>query len=301
MSTQITTAFVQQYRANVMMLAQQKGSRIRSAVRTESINGKRAFFDQIGSVSARLRTTRHSDTPQMDTPHARRSVVTASYDWADLIDREDRIRLLIDPTSDYARAAAWAMGRSMDDVLIAAMYGTAYTGETASTSTSFDANMKVARDFVISGSAANSGLTIGKLIEAKRLLDAQNLDPDEARYIVVHAKQIRDLLNTTQITSSDYNTVKALVSGQVDTFLGFKFIQLERLPTTTTAGFDANGDRAVFFWQEGALLLGLGAEPEVRISERADKNYATQVFCSMDIGATRMEEARIGTIACVET
>ena len=86
MSSQITTAFVQQYSANVQMLSQQMGSRLRDAVRVESIVGKNAFMDQIGVATAQLRTSRHADTPQLDTPHARRRLSLADYEYADLID-----------------------------------------------------------------------------------------------------------------------------------------------------------------------------------------------------------------------
>ena len=85
MSVQITTAFVEQYKSNVFHLAQQKGSRLRDAVRTETVTGKSHFFERIGAVAAQLRTSRHSDTPRMDTPHSRRKVTMDDYDWADLI------------------------------------------------------------------------------------------------------------------------------------------------------------------------------------------------------------------------
>ena len=135
MSTEITKAFVEQYSSNIQMLSQQKGSLLRDKVRLESVTGKNAFFDQIGSVTATVRSTRHSNTPQADTPHSRRRVSLADYEFADLIDQQDKVRLLIDPTSSYAQAAAMAMGRAMDDVIIAAATGTAFTGETGATST----------------------------------------------------------------------------------------------------------------------------------------------------------------------
>ena len=125
MSIQVTTAFVEQYSANVQHLVQQDGSKLRGSVREESVTGKNAFFVQIGATAAQRRTSRHSDTPRVDTPHARRRVSLEDFDWADLIDNEDKVRMLIDPTSDYARAAAMAMGRAMDEVLIDAPLGTA--------------------------------------------------------------------------------------------------------------------------------------------------------------------------------
>ena len=96
MSSQVTTAFVQQYNSNVQLLSQAKGSLLRGAVSVESITGKNAFFDQVGVATAVKRTTRHSDTPQIDTPHSRRRVSLVDYEYADLIDNQDKVRSLID-------------------------------------------------------------------------------------------------------------------------------------------------------------------------------------------------------------
>ena len=116
MSTQITTAFVQQYSSNVSMLAQQMGSRLRASVDVETINGKFAFFDQIGVTAAQVRSTRHGNTPQINTPHSRRRVGLADYEWADLIDDQDKVRLLVDPTSNYAKACLLYTSPSPRDV-----------------------------------------------------------------------------------------------------------------------------------------------------------------------------------------
>lgn len=80
MSVQITTAFVEQFKGNVYHLSQQKSSKLRRAVRVESVNGRNAYFEQIGATTARMRTSRHSDTPRMDTPHLRRRVSLNDYD-----------------------------------------------------------------------------------------------------------------------------------------------------------------------------------------------------------------------------
>ena len=293
MSVEITTAFVEQYKANVTLLSQQMGSRLRATVNEESVVGKNAFFEQIGSTAAVARTTRHADTPRVDTPHARRRVSLTDYDWADLIDDEDKVRMLIDPTSAYAMAAAAAMGRSIDDVIISAADGTAYTGTDGSTATSYDSNMTVdvqVRDVGVS--AADLGLNVAKLIEAKRLLDANEVDETDPRYIVVNARQIASLLNSTKATSADYNSVKALVAGQINSFMGFNFVRSERI------GTDGNSDDKVLYYAKSGITLGVGKSPVGKISERADKNHATQVFYSMSIGATRMEEGKVGYIEC---
>ena len=204
LSTQITTAFSQQFSTNVQLLSQQKGSLLRNAVSEESIVGEKAFFDQIGSATAQKRTTRHGDTPLSDTPHSRRMVTMDHYEYADLIDDPDKVQMLIDPTSTYANAAAFAIGRAMDDSIIDTALGSASTGKSGSTSTALPAGQKVAV-----GSPA-AGLTIAKLVEAKKILDQNSVDPSIKRYIAVHPEQVEDLLNSTTVTSSDFNTVNSL-------------------------------------------------------------------------------------------
>ena len=107
--------------------------------------------------------------------------------------------------------------------------------------------------------------------------------------------EIGDLLGEEELTSADYNTIRALVKGEINTFMGFTFHRSQRLTV------DASDIRTCFAWAQDGLLLGLGADIHTRISERADKNYLTQVWCAMTIGATRMEEAKVVEVSCDET
>ena len=290
MSSQITTSFVEQYSANVSLLAQQTGSKLRSAVDVESVRGKNAFFDQVGATAAQVRTSRHGDTPQIDTPHSRRRVSLATYEWADLVDDADKVRMLIDPTSTYARAAAAAMNRSIDDVIITAMNASASTGVAGGTSTPLPSGQKTAT------TDQSDGLTIDKLRSAKYILDNNDIDPSVKRYLVCGPKQIQDLLEVTEVTSSDYAVVKALATGTINSFLGFEFIMSTRLNKDTTY----TTDRLVFAFTEDAIKLALGKDVSAKISERADKSYSTQVYYSMDLGATRMQETSVVQIPCHE-
>lgn len=286
MSSQVQIAFNAMYSANIMLLVQQKGSRLKDAVRQEMVTGEIAYFDQIGAGSAIKRQSRHADTPLTETPHARRQVMLEDYEYSDLVDRLDQVKTLTDPTNAYAQAAAHALGRAMDDVIIANANGTARTGKTGQSPVVLPAGQKIA--------GGGTGLTLAKLLQAKEVLDAAENDPDEPRYVACPAKDITVLLGTTQVTSSDYNTVKALAAGQIDTFLGFKFIRTQRL------GLNGSGERACLAWRQSALLLALAQTPKVKVTERPDKSYATQVYCAMSIGATRMEEdgvVEIGTLA----
>ena len=208
------------------------------------------------------------------------------YEYADLIDNQDKVRSLIDPTSSYALAAAYALGRAQDNEIIAAATGNAYTGETGSTSTPLGAGQAITE----SGTA---GLTIAKLRTAKEKLDNGNVDPSIARFIAVGPRQVTDLLGTTEVTSSDYNTVKALANGDINSFLGFKFIVTNQLSI-------ASSKRLCIAWAQDGMKLALGQDIMTRIDERSDKGYSTQVYVCQSIGATRMEEAKVVSIQAHE-
>ena len=290
MSTQITDAFVEQYSSNVSMLSQQMGSKLRGAVDVETIRGKNAFFDQIGATAAVARTTRHGNTPQVNTPHSRRRVSLSDFEWADLIDDLDKVRMLVDPTSSYAKAAAAAMNRTIDDQIIAALGGSADTGVAGATAVALPSSSK------FSTAQQTDGLTIAKLLETKFFFDNGSVDPSLKRYFVCGPKQIQDLLNTTEVKSADFNTIRALAQGEINSFLGFEFIMSTRLDFDNTN----TDDRLCFGFTEDAIKLAIGADVKAKITERDDKSYATQVYYSMAIGATRMEEAKVFQVPCDE-
>lgn len=173
----------------------------------------------------------------------------------------------------------------MDDSIIAALGGTASTGKDGSTSTALPSAQKI-----VHGSA---GLTQAKLVSAKKILDQGNVDPSIQRYIVVSPEQIEDLLNLTAVTSADFNTVKALVQGEVDTFCGFKFIVSNRLTDDGTS-------RLCYAWAEDGCMLAINKDVTARIEERADKSYATQVYYCASFGSSRLEESKVVSIACNE-
>jgi len=139
-------------------------------------------------------------------------------------------------------------------------------------------------------------LTIDKLRQIKEILDGADVDPDEPRFIVVSPAQITDLLETTETTSGDFNTIRALVGGQIDTFMGLKFIVSNRLPANTTAD-----GRLCFAWAMNGMLLAVAQDMQTRVEERADKSFSNQVFLSMGIGTTRMQEEKVVEIDCIES
>jgi len=293
MSYEITTAFVQQYGRNVQILSQQMGSKFRNAVMIKETDSEYCYFDQIGAVTAQDITTRHGDTPILSTPHSRRRVAPTGAEWGDLIDDEDQVKMLIDPTSSYAVNGAYALGRKMDDRIIAAFFGTSATGKDGSTSTTFPSANQVA----VNLSGSNEGLTVNKVLRARKLLQDGDVDLDNPMnklYIACAPEQLEEMLQTTQVTSADYNSIKALVAGQINTFLGMEWI------VTTRLAVDTNSYRRVPVWAKSGMGLAIGRDISTRIAERPDKRFSTQVYCAMTVGATRIEEAKVIEIKCAE-
>lgn len=293
MSFNVSTHFVQQYTTNVQLLLQQKGSKLRNAVTVGSYQGNAAKpIEQVGSVNAQKRTVRHGDTPLISTPADARWVFPNDYEWADLIDDQDKLRMLIDPQSSYALNGAYALGRAMDDEIIEAFFGVSKTGENGSTNTSFPAGQEVDEDV---GAAAATGLNIAKLREAKKILMANEVDIDnDPLFCIITAEQHDDLLNEAQAISLDYNTRPVLVDGKITAFMGFNFIHTERL------GVDSDSYRRVPAFAKSGMHLGMWNDINTKISERDDKGYATQVYVKGTFGATRTEEKKVVEIKCSE-
>lgn len=288
MAVTLPVSFVNQYNANLEMLCQQKGSKLRGAVSVEKVKGECAYFEQIGSVEAVKAGARagsgyayHTETPITDMPYSRRRVDMGTWRLADLIENDDRVKMLIDPTNQVANSFAMGMGRAFDAELLKASLGTAKTGHDGSTEVAFDANMTVDAD-------AAEVFNVNKLIEAKILLDSKDV-PEEDRFIAVQAKDLKNLLKDQKATSVDYAAVKALVQGEIDTFMGFKFIRISD-KVWTSAGVADN--TAIAFHRDG-LKLGIGQDIISHIDPRPDRNYATQVYSEVNFGATRMDENKV--------
>lgn len=286
MSVTIPVSYVDQFSATVHLLAEQKMSRLRKTVRIEPVVGESFAVETVGGIDAANTVLElHGDTPLNNTPHARRWGFMVDYDVADLIDKQSRVKLLITPDSIYVRRHAGTMGRSVDDEVLRALENSAATGKTGTTLVALPAAQKIA-----SGSV---GLTVSKLIQAKEKLDASEVDDFIPRFFTVSALQLRNLLEDDKVTSSDFNTVKALVRGEINEYLGFTFVHTERM---TKSG----SDRLCYAYAMDAISLGIAAEPRSVASPRPDKRMAQQIYTYGTWGAVRVEDKMVVEIKCQE-
>jgi hypothetical protein len=295
MSFQIPENMVMQFSNNFRILYQQKQSRLRPWCQIESVVGQSKSVERMGKAEAYDITSRHADTKFVETPHSRRWIDLQDKGWADLIDKLDKVRLLADPQAGYAATALAALNRQIDDIVITAARGNARSN---SGLVALPSTQKIA--------VGGSSLTLAKLLTAKEILDGNEVDDDAsmaldgqspneqaARIIVVNAKMLTNLYGTTEIKSVDYNSVKALAQGQIDTFLGFKFVRTERVvkDATATTGYACA-------WSKSCIGLGIGQEISTSVDRRPDKNNAWQVFADMSVGAARLEDEGVVEIAC---
>lgn len=294
MSFQVPTHFVQAYTTNVMMLLQQRGGKLLDCVNTGSYTGKGAkAVEQIGAVKPVKNLSRHSDTPLISTPADARWVYPNDYEWADLIDNQDRLRMLIDPTSSYVQNAVNAMRRAQDDEILQAFFAASNTGENGTTSTSFAGGQIVG----VNVGGTSSNLNVAKLRAAKRLFMAAGTDLEEEKlFQAITAADHDGLMNEIQVVNLDFNTRPTLVEGQVNAFMGFNFKHVE---FSDSASYDAastlytGGNRLCPAWARSGMHLGMWADVEVRVDPRPDKRYSTQCYAKTTIGATRVEEKRV--------
>jgi hypothetical protein len=295
MSNPITTAFVQEYGTNVSMLLQQEGSRYRGAVTEYALHGKAAeVLEQFGQVTATKNNARYSDTPLIETPQDRRWCYPNDYDIADLVDTQDRLRLIIDPSSSIAKSQAYALGRAQDDEIVAAFFGNANTGENGSVSTAFPSGQQVA---IGVGASGSTGLNVKKLRAAKLLFMANevNLDTDTL-YVAVDGKAHDDMLGETQATNLDYTNKPVLVDGSITAFMGFNFIHSERYPGAPSYSGTAPANRQIPVWCKSGVALGVWNDISVTVDRRPDKRNAWQVYSTGTFGGTRLEEKRVAMI-----
>lgn len=271
--------YAQAYGQNIMQLAQQKFSKLIGTVYMRpNVRGKTFFQDQIGTWAMATKGGRNVQTPNNDPALARRMGVMLDYHDNRMLDRGDELKCISDPRSAYTIAAARSLGRKIDDVIIAAAVATdTKSGETGSTTAPTTATIAI----------TTGTLHIGDVANFKLALDNSDVDTED-RYIVITPTLLASALNQDKLTSSDYAAVKALVNGQIDTFMGFKWIQSTRI--AEQSGLEG------LVYQKNALCLAMATQPLVRTDERADLSYSWQIYYELNCGAVRLEEAAIRKI-----
>jgi Phage capsid protein len=291
--------FTAQYSTNLDLLLQQKGSKLRGYCDSGYHVGKMASpINQIAPIQAKSPAGRFAPKQRTDSQFVRRWVFPIEKEIDQLIDSFDELQTIVDPKSGYTVNAAYAIGRSWDDEILNAFTRTAFTGVDAGglVSESFDTTkFLVAVNF---NAGANTGLTVDKLIETKRILRRYHNDLDmEMLSIAIGSQQEADLLRQVQVVSTEFNDRPVLVDGRIKQFLGFNIHVMERVPESTVGSV-----RGCIAWVKTGLYLGIWKDMTNRVSiANWLSSEPWDLYTMAMFGATRTQPGKIIRVDCADT
>ncbi len=301
-----TPAHIAQYSSNVRMLAEETRAVLRQICEIKDVQGGMFYGDRLKGSNTVRRTGRHSPSPYTPTSHDRRRGWVYDDEWGDFLDRQDEQKVLVEYRGKYVTLCVNAFNRTENALVVDALGGAAYavaaaaaagSAETITTVNNYDNGecRLIAGDGTLVTAGSNfsdttaTALTVAKLALCGQLFDAAGFTAANGlglpRYFITNAYNKWQLLQATEVKSSDYNTVKALAEGQIDTFMGFKFIFMEDLNTDATETDCINSYACV----QGAIALGVNQDIQPQVYPRPDYSNAWYCYGSASKGATRQE------------
>jgi len=280
MSVSLSNAFVTLFDAEVKQAYQGKAMLVGAVRQRRGVEGSTVKFPKVGRGVATPRITQSDVTP-LNVGFSNVTCTLQDWNAAEYSDIFSQAKVNFDERQELVQVLGNAIGRRQDQLILDALTAASGTGT-------------VSND--IGGSDTN--LNVAKLREAKRLLDRANVPP-EGRNIILHASGLASLLSETAVTSSDFNTVKALVSGEINTFLGFTF---HVLGDRTEGGLIIDGslDRICFAFHKDAIGYAEGIAPRTEVNYIPEKTsfLVNSVFSA---GAVAIDAEGIVKITARET
>lgn len=280
MAVSLSNAFVTLFDAEVKQAYQASAVLVPAVRQRRGVEGSTVKFPKVGKGAATLRVAQTDVTP-LNVGFS--SVTCTLQDWnaAEYSDIFSQAKVNFDERQELVKVVASAMGRRQDQLILDAL---------AASGTS----LTVSNDI----GATDSNMNIAKLREAKRLMDKNNVPPDN-RHIIIHANGLSNLLSESTVTSSDFNTVKALVQGELNTYMGFQFHILGDRAEGGLA-IDGSLDRTCFAFHRDALgyAEGIGMRTEINYIAEKTSWLVNEVFSA---GAVTIDAEGIVSITCRES
>jgi hypothetical protein len=220
MAIGLSNAFVTLFDAEVKQAYQAKAQLVGAVRQRRGVEGSTAKFPKAGKGVATLRVPQTDVTP-LNVDFSQVTATMEDWNAAEYSDIFMQQKVNFDERQELVQVVANAIGRRQDQLILDALNATSGVGTV-----------------LTSVGGADTNLNLEKLLAAKKEMDKNNVPPTD-RHMIIHANNLSALLGETEVTSSDFASVKALVNGEINTFLGFTFHVL--------------GDRA-----EGGLPLAAG-------------------------------------------
>jgi len=242
--------------------------------------GSTVRFPKMAKGAAALRIPQ-TDVVPLNVAHTNVSASLSDFAASEYTDIFDQSHVNYNERQELVSVVANAIGRRADQIKIDALIAASGTGTVANS---------------IGG--ANTNLNVAKIREASNLLNTANV-PKEGRYLAIHADSLANLLSETQATSVDFASTRALMDGQINTYLGFTIIQLG---DRDEGGLPVDGslDRTCFAWHKDAIGY---AES---VAQRTEINYVPEktswlVTAMLSAGSVAIDAPGIVKITCRES
>jgi len=280
MAVSISNAFVTLFDTEVKQ-AYQGDAVLRNTVRLRTgVTASTHKFPKIGSGVAQVRVPQTDVTP-LNVTYSQATVTLTDYIAAEYSDIFNQAKVNFDERQELVQVVAKAIGRRSDQMIIDAL---------AASSTSLTVATSIG--------GAGTNLNMAKLREASRLLNTSNV-PAEDRYLLIHASQLASLLSETSVTSSDFNTVKALVQGEINTFMGFTFNVIGDRSEGGLTGGGSGSTRKVYAYHK--MAVGMAESMAIRSEINYIPEKTSWLVSSMfSAGAIAIDAGGCVDITCTE-
>jgi hypothetical protein len=284
MSTGLSTAFIQLFDAEVKQ-AYQGSAVLNNVCRMRTgVVGSTANFPNVGKGQATVRTPQTDVTP-LNTSFGTTSVSLTDYNASEYSDIFNQQKVNFDERRELAQVVGNAIGRRQDQVIIDAL-------------SSASAGSTVANTVVTTGSASASDLNVGKILSAKKALDAKNVPPTD-RHLIIHANNLSALLGDERAVSGDYQNLRALVAGQINTFLGFTVHMIGDRDEGGLA-IDGSSDRICYAFHKMSVACAVGIAPKTEVNYIPEKT-SFLVTSMLSMGASVIDTDGLVDVTCRES
>jgi len=280
MAIQVSNAFVTLFDSEVKQAYQ--GQRMLAGLTRErsNVEGSTVKFPKIGKGTATIRVPQTDVTP-LNVSYSQVTATMSDFIAAEYSDIFNQQKINFNERQELVQVVSGAIARRMDQVCLDALAAASSPNTVGNDVGGTDSNLNVA-----------------KMRAAKKALDAKNV-PADGRVLVIHANSLDSLLGETEVTSSDFNTVKALVQGDINTFLGFNVVTLGDRDEGGLP-IDGSSDRTVYAFHRDALGLGIGMGQTSRVDYIAEKT-SFLVASMFSAGAVSIDDEGIVNITCRES
>ena len=280
MSIALANNFVTLFDAEVKQAYQGKAMLVGAVRQRRGVEGSTVKFPKVGRGVATPRVGQTDVTP-LNVGFSNVTVTLEDWVAAEYSDIFSQQKVNFDERNELVQVLGNAIGRRQDQIVIAALQGSGTSLSVGNDVGGTDTNMNVA-----------------KLRQAKGLMDKNNVPPTD-RHILIHSNGLQSLLAETAVTSTDFNTVKALVSGELNTFLGFQFHVIGDRSEGGLA-IDGSLDRTCFAFHKDSIGYAEGIAPKTEINYIPEKT-SWLVASLLSAGATTIDAEGIVSIVARET